>query len=72
MADSVGNAAARASSRSSARREVLAAVLAALRVPLSGVTSFTLHFLLIAFLALAIVFAPRLGLMSKENPVSVV
>ena len=37
--------------------------------PLSSVTSFTLHFLVIAFLALAVVFAPRLGcLMSKENP----
>src|SRR5438094_4281572 len=37
--------------------------------PLSSVTSFTLHFLVIAFLALAVVFAPRLGcLMSNENP----
>src|SRR5437660_1525667 len=40
-------------------------------LPLSSVTSFTLHFLVIAFLALAVIFAPRLGLMSKENRVSV-
>jgi hypothetical protein len=38
--------------------------------PLSSVTSFALHFLVIASLALAVVFAPRLGcLRNKEDPI---